>query len=231
MVGPNVKLSFEKKLRSSMETNNKTSFLDVSTCSSHPFAFRKRIKKVGIDLEEFFYDIHFFFKYSSAHRKDYAFVEEPIEVAAQYAMKHTENRWFTMKSDAVRILQQWKNLKEYFLKFLLKQSNFKSTVITIDRYKRISVALQNPLTKAYISFCAFSASDFEDFLLPFQSDEPKIHLLYPSMCKLASNLSAKFIRKRMLSGVESKNLLVDIYLKENRKLTVCRNRKKNQEYS
>ena len=91
---------------------------------------------------------------------------------------------------------------------------------TTDRYKRISRASQNLLTKPFISSCAFSASDFEGFLLPLQSDEPKIHLLYPSMssmCKLVSNLMGKFIRKRMLSGVESKYLLLDIHLGENRK--------------
>ena len=51
-----------------------------------------------------------------------------------------------MKYVAVRILQQWKNFKEYFLKFLSKQSDFKSTVANTDRYKRICAALQDPLT-------------------------------------------------------------------------------------
>ena len=45
MDGPNVNLSFEKKLRSFMETNNRTSFPDVCNCSLHPVhtAFRKKI--------------------------------------------------------------------------------------------------------------------------------------------------------------------------------------------
>ena len=56
MDGPNVNLSFEKKACSSNETNNRTNFLNVSTCLLHPVhtAFRKRIKKLGFDVDEFF---------------------------------------------------------------------------------------------------------------------------------------------------------------------------------
>ena len=114
-------------------------------------------------------------------------------------------------------MQQWKNLKEYFLKFLPQQSNFKHAVATTARYMRICAALQNPLSQAYISFCAFSAEVFEDFLVPLQSDEPKVHLLYPSMCKLDSHLMLKFIRKKVLSSVYTENLLIDIHFRENKK--------------
>ena len=37
------------------------------------------------------------------------------------------------------------------------------------------------------------------------------------MGKLVSNLQQKFIHKKLLSGVDFRNLLVDIHLKENRK--------------
>ena len=56
MDGPNVNLSFKEKLHSSMEANNRTSFSDFGTYSYLPVhtAFRKRIKKLGFDLDEFF---------------------------------------------------------------------------------------------------------------------------------------------------------------------------------
>ena len=85
------------------------------------------------------------------------------------------------------------------------------------RFKRICAALQDPLTEAYTSFCVYATTEFEDFLLQFQSDVPKIHSLYSSMCKLVSNLLQKFIRKKLQSGVDFENLLVDIFLNKNRK--------------
>ena len=102
------------------------------------------------------------------------------------------------------------------MKFLPIESNFKSTVANKDLYRRIRAALQDPLTEACTSFCAYSTTEFEDFL-PFQSYEPRIHMLYDSMCKLVSSLQQKFIGKKLLSGVDSKNIFVDIHFQENRK--------------
>ena len=98
MDGPNVNLSFEKKLRSIMETTYETSFLNFGTCSLHPVhtAFRKGIKKLDFDVDEFFHDIHFFFKLSSARREDYPSLEETTKVAAPYALQHSETRWLNM---------------------------------------------------------------------------------------------------------------------------------------
>lgn len=52
-----------------------------------------------------------------------------------------------MKYVALRCLEQWVNLKEYFLNFLPKQKNFKSEVSRTQRYARIKVALEEPLTE------------------------------------------------------------------------------------
>ena len=67
-----------------METNNRTSFLYVGTCSLHLVhtAFRNGLKKLGFDVDEFFYDIHFFFRYSDPHKENYASIEESTEVVA-----------------------------------------------------------------------------------------------------------------------------------------------------
>ena len=52
------------------------------------------------------------------------------------------------------------------------------------------------------------------FFFSFNQDEPRIHLLYFSICELVSNLQQKFIRDKLLFGVDSENLLVDIHFKE-----------------
>ena len=53
----------------------------------------------------------------SARREDYRSLSSLTNVAAEYAKK-TSIRWLSMKYVAVRILEQYDNLKEYFLKFL-----------------------------------------------------------------------------------------------------------------
>ena len=145
MDGPNVNLSFEDKLTQKLSEVD-TSFLKLGSCPLHPVhsAFQKEIKQLfqrqfpsetsnsegsgelpkkkgTFDLDDFFTDIHSFFKLSSTRHEDYTSLESFTGLVAEYAKKHAETRWVSMKYVAVRCLEQWPNLKEYFLKFLPKQ--------------------------------------------------------------------------------------------------------------
>ena len=65
--------------------------------------------------------------------------------------------------------------------------------------------------EAYASFVAFVAHDFEEFLVPFQSAEPMIHLLYPALCKLMNALQMKFVKKSKLSSDDiTKNVYINV---------------------
>ena len=88
----------------------------------------------------------------SARQEDYASFENVSNVVAQYAKKHVETEWLSMKYVAFRLLEQWPNLKEYFLNFLPKCSNFKSEIAKTYCRIRIKKALEEPLTEAYVSF-------------------------------------------------------------------------------
>ena len=116
-------------------------------------------------------------------------------------MKHTETRWLSIKYFCVRVLEQWKNLKEYFLKFLPRDRTFEQRIVPASRYKRIKTELKSALTEPYIAFGAFTTQDFEAFLVPFQSNQPMIHILYPAICKLVSDIMSKFIKKKFLSTI------------------------------
>ena len=178
-----------------------TSFLKLRSCSLHPVhsAFQKGIKqlfqgqvpsatsnsdgsgelpkkKETFDLDNFLTDIHSFFKLSSARREDYTSLESVTGVVAEYAKKHGKTRWVS-----VWCWEQWPNLKEYFLKFLLKQKNFKHEIENTARYTCLKTCFADPTMEAYVAFVAFVAQDFEVFLLPFQSKDPMINLLYPAM--------------------------------------------------
>lgn len=107
MDGPNVNPAFENELASNLENIN-TYFLRIGVCPLHPThaAFCRDIKKFyfntvdvsgekeisTFDLDNFFNDLHFFYKLSSARREDYASLENDTNVVAQYAKKHVEAR-------------------------------------------------------------------------------------------------------------------------------------------
>ena len=136
---------------------------------------------------------------------------EVTGVVAEYAKKHAETRWVSMKSVAIRRLEQWKNLEEYFLRYLPKQSNFKKDVVNTQRYCRLKEAFSNKLMPAYVGFVVFVAQDFESFLVPFQSREPLIHQLYPAMMSLLYSLMRKIIKSSKLNTEDlSKNITIDV---------------------
>ena len=119
---PNLNLTFQEKLSKYLRDNLEMSFLNLSTHSLHPVhtAFHQGITSVFFNLDQFFIDIHFFFKLSSAQWEDYWSVLSLMDTLDKF-IKHVETKWLSMKQVAVHDVEQWDNLTEYFLKLLPKQ--------------------------------------------------------------------------------------------------------------
>ena len=100
----------------------------------------------------------------------------------------------------MRLIEQYDNLKEYFLTFLPTTSSFKANVEKSKRYERICESLIVDSTLCYLSFVAYFASDFESFLTKFQSLKPLIHILYEEMETLLWNVMAKFVKSKYLTN-------------------------------
>ena len=55
-------------------------------------------------------------------------MENITSISVQYALRHVETRWLSVKGVVVRIINAWENLCQYFLKFIPIQKTFKQTV-------------------------------------------------------------------------------------------------------
>jgi hypothetical protein len=95
-------------------------------------------------------------------------------------------------------LQQWANLKEYFLKQLPKKTGFTRNVENTYRYKRIKNALKDPKSPVYMAFVIRVAE-----LVEFFFTRPLITYLYSSCGEVLYNLMCQFIKKELLE--ENKN--------------------------
>ena len=93
-----------------------------------------------------------------------------------------------MKYVAVQCLEQWPNLKEYFLKFLPKQKNFKREIENTARYTSLKTCFADPTREVYVAFVAFVAQDFEAFFMPFQKQGPYDSFRYPAMLSVLYGL-------------------------------------------
>ena len=230
MDGPNVNKSFAEKLSVELKSVDNTSYIDVGSCSLHACnnAFAEALKtlKETINLDQIAIDLHFFFKHSAARREDYVSVSSITDVTSQFVLKHCQSRWLSLDRVLVRIVEQFKNLKEYFLVKLPSLPGFtgKNGIRETDRYQRIRKALTDPKTKIYMSFIINLAQNFKDFILPLQSVEPKIHLLYDKSTKLISDVALRFIDKEKIFNANGKLLPKDDLLqvikdKENHKVS------------
>ena len=122
---------------------------------------------MSFNLGHFFTDIHFFFKLSSARREDQQSLQSLTDTFDKFVIKRVEAKWLSRKQVAVRVVEQWGSLTEYFLKCLPKQKDAFREINKTARYQRIAEALEDTITLADVSFCAFIVRDFEMILLPF----------------------------------------------------------------
>ena len=119
MDGPSVNKKFERELMEELEKTKNTSFISSGGCPLHTVhnAFGKGMKslKDRIDLDEFVIDLHFFFQLSAARREDFRAVSAITLVTAHYLLKHCESRWLSIEKVLVRVMEQFPNIKTYFL--------------------------------------------------------------------------------------------------------------------
>ena len=83
------------------------------------------------------------------------------DVVDEYVMKYSRTRWVTLRKVLVRWIEQYYNLKEYFLTFLPMTSSFKANLKNSPCHKRICENLNDDSTLCYLFFVAYFASDFE----------------------------------------------------------------------
>ena len=117
-------------------------------------------------------------------------------MTTHYVIKHYQTSWLNLVKVLVRIIEQYKNLKEYFLKTLLTLPRFKERngFNQTNRYQRIKNVLTSKTALACMSFIVHVYQDFKKFVVPLQSTEPKIHVLYTECVKFVKDLLSRFMK-------------------------------------
>ena len=73
-------------------------------------------------------------------------------------MNHSTTRWATLRNVVIRLIEQHKNLKDYFQFFFPKTTGFRD-VKEFPRYERIKKILSEEGTDRYLSFVVYFATD------------------------------------------------------------------------
>lgn len=121
------------------------------------------------------------------------------EIEAEFMLRHVNSRWLSLKKVLKRIIEQWENLKKYFLEFLPKEEKrFAKDIEPTERYQRIRTILNSKTSKLYIYFAIYIADCLEAFIIPFQCSKPMVHVMYTSIGDLFSKLMGNFVKPKVL---------------------------------
>ena len=107
MDSPNVNLAFQNLVSKELKEKYHTTLTDLGTCSLHSAnnGFGKLINEKDdiAELDQMAIDFHFFFKYSTSRREDFAKVTEITSILSSHLEKHCKV--------LVKLVEQFDNLK------------------------------------------------------------------------------------------------------------------------
>ena len=110
-------------------------------------------------------------------------------------LKHVSTRWISIRGVLIQVLEQFSNLKKYFLQVLPEQKGFKgkSGIGSSERCIRIKAALTNKKLPSIIAAVVYIAKDFGNFTVPLQDKLPMITGLFSKMVTLLKDTLSKFM--------------------------------------
>ena len=154
-------------------------------------ALREGMKELGSDIEKFLVNAHGFFKLSTARREEILKIRVMFEENDQFFLRFVSSRWLSTGPVAERLVEHWASLREYFLTFLPSQTD-KSSKDAMDtvRYQEIVQFLKpgkDVKNLARLHLLIYLCKLNKPFLTVFQSEKPKIHVLYLECVKLISS--------------------------------------------
>lgn len=181
---------------------------NIGVCSIHTIhnAFLKGLEKLGHNCSDLIIAVKNFFKDRPSRWEDYQKIQIKMKVPQHCFIKHVSSRWLTLSDAAQRLLEQWKAVEHYFLKYIPKSCpNLEKT----NTYKTIYNFLKSSRMKAEIIFVISSANLFTKFTGVFQKSEPLIHLVYSEIMLLLKSIMLRFCKPKAIEILEKGNSCVE----------------------
>jgi len=206
----------------------------IGSCPLHLIhnSFKIGIHSTNWSIEEFVNNLAIWFRHSPSRREDYLKTSKTLSNTTGKFIPHlTTTRWLEIRSILERVIEQWANLEEYFLRFIPIN---KKISLNKHRYLPIKEILQTKLTLIRLNFLVFlSHNIYGQILIWFQGTQPLIHLLHDECEQLIRRLFSHFINEDLIKNKTLNELInIPFYIQENQKcdsskiifLNLCQNR-------
>lgn len=205
MDGPNVNLSFMKKLGDQLkeEYPDEKQLVNIGVCGLHVVhgAMKTGMNSVQWQLSTFLRDIYYLFNDSPARRAEYT----SVSGSNVFPLRFCSTRWL----DNVKCLERALQIIDHITKFINK-----SKVLQTKPYAFVAENINDKFLKCKLAFYKTVSSDCEPFLRRFQSAEPLAPYLYSQLCNLMKTLLSRIVKSSKLNAANTALKLVSIDLNE-----------------
>ncbi len=206
-------------VRSSSKMKSTIGLIDIGSCPLHLIhnSFKIGIDNTNWSIEEFLNDLVFWFSHSPPRREDYLKVTKTLSnKVGKFIRRFITTRWLDAGPIIERVIEQWINLKEYFLRFIPANNK---TFVNNHRYIQIKTILKTKSILIRLNFLAFLYHNiYEQILLWFQQTQPLIHLLHDECEQLIRRLFSYFINEDLIKNKTLDELIkISFYIQENQK--------------
>ncbi|CAF3558690.1 unnamed protein product [Rotaria socialis] len=188
-------------VRSSSTIKLNIGLIHIGSCPLHLIhnSFKRGIDNTDWSIEGFLDHLDSWFSRSPSRRADYLKIAKNISNGTgKFIRRFIIARWLDAGPIIERIIEQWTNLNEYFLRFIPSSRKISPNN---HRYIQIRTMLETKSTLSHLNFLLFLYHNiYEQILLWFQQSQPLIHLLYDECEQLIRRLFSCFINEDLIKN-------------------------------
>ncbi|CAF3918958.1 unnamed protein product [Rotaria sordida] len=188
-------------IRSSSTIKSNIGLIHIGSCPLHLIhnSFKIGIDSTNWSIEEFLNNLVFWFSRSPSRREDYLKVAKNLSNdIGKFIRRFIITRWLNAGPIIERVIEQWTNLNEYFIRFI--PMNYK-ILLNNHHYIQIKRILETKSTLIRLNFLVFLYHNiYEQILIWFQQTQPLIHVLYDECEQLIRRLFSCFINEDLIQN-------------------------------
>ena len=151
-------------------------------------------------LDDITIQIWYFFHKSPKRQRSFENFQVFTECKPHKLLKASQTRWLSLEACVNRLLEQYDALLSYFW-----STEEKSATVT-----RITEALENPITKAYLMFLSDSLPVVNVFNKIMQQQSPTVHILHQETTAFIKKLLLRFMQPQAIQGSNADISKIDV---------------------
>lgn len=196
--GANAMMGNKHSLKTLLEKDVNDLFVLKCVCHSLALCASYACEKIPDDVEKLIRDLFSHMQNSFKRQTEFRTFQTFLNIKINKLLHPSQTRWLSLSAAVNRVLVQFDALVLYFRAEVFDNKTLGA--------KEIYNQLTNPATKLYLQFLEYILPTFNDLNLEFQSENPKIHLLYTRMASCYRLLLSYYIKPDYLKNTDDSKL-------------------------